>query len=444
MNRAAISEWLHTLDGTWDGHPRLQEWLSRALGVQPTTYLAMAGQALVRAHVARALRPGVHFPFAPVLYGPQGTGKSLLIRTLVGAENHNDSHIDPFSKPGPEGYQNLWAYEAAELEALNHALRAQLVEFITRQDDTYRTATGGVVLAPRGFIAWLTCNGSPPLLRRIALEHRLWPIEVPHQVETAWLLENRVQIFAEALNQFTWGPRPDYFITNEEADAIKAGRADLLHKLQSSEEDELLIKVQPGEFVTIAGLAAHLRDSFHLGSAAAETRLRLAFDRHGFTPAREAGGNRRRGYLAPQRPTAQTTAEAPEAHHATQWMPEAGAVTLFALTRPPYAARPSLEPTRLDQTSDGALVDLLSAASSANTATTSELVGAVRMLAAMARAVRNRSYVLMAADTSAAGAPAFCMASSRVSKASVKSFTAMGFSVWEVDLSGDGSEGGAA
>lgn len=122
----------------------------------------------------------------------------------------------------------------------------------------------------------------------------------------------------------------------------------------------------------------------------------------------------------------------------------AGTVSYITPTRPPYAAQPVMEPTRLDQLSDAALADLLSSASSANTATTSELVGAVRMLAAMARAVRNRSYVLMAADTSAAGAPAFCIASSRVSKASVKSFTAMGLSVWEVDLSGDGSEGGAA
>lgn len=123
---------------------------------------------------------------------------------------------------------------------------------------------------------------------------------------------------------------------------------------------------------------------------------------------------------------------------------ETGAVVLITAQRRPYANLIEQVCTRLDQSRNAEICALLSAASSANTATTSELVGAVRMLAAMARAVRNRSYVLMAADTSAAGAPAFCMASSLVSKASVKSFTAMGFSVWEVDLSGDGSEGGAA
>lgn len=122
---------------------------------------------------------------------------------------------------------------------------------------------------------------------------------------------------------------------------------------------------------------------------------------------------------------------------------EAGAVVYITAQRRPYGHQPELVSTRLDQSLNPEICALLSAASSANTATTSELVGAVRMLAAMARAVRNRSYVLMAADISASGAPAFCIANNRVSKSSVKSFTAMGLSVCQVDLADDGSEGGA-
>ncbi len=116
--------------------------------------------------------------------------------------------------------------------------------------------------------------------------------------------------------------------------------------------------------------------------------------------------------------------------------------SVFAITqhRAPYAALPHYKARQLDQSSGSAAVmqDLLSQASSANTASTSELLGAVRMLEAMALAVRNRSYVVMAACHSFSGAPALCIAESRESKASVKSFTAIGLSIHEIDWNGDG------
>ena len=127
-------------------------------------------------------------------------------------------------------------------------------------------------------------------------------------------------------------------------------------------------------------------------------------------------------------------------HPATTALPgiPAGVVLHGAPYREPYARETTLRLTDLTQSTALDLATLISALSSENTAT-SELLGAVRMLAAIARAVRNRSYVLMAAATSDSGAALRCMAASRVSKASVKSFTLMGLTVLEVDLSGHGS-----
>lgn len=309
MSNNAIREWLDTLDGTWDGKPRLQTWLATTLDVPPTPYLAMTGQALVRAHAARGLRPGVHFPFVPVLFGPEGTGKSSFISALVGAEHHNDSFNHFVEGCGHSLPNNTWAYEVASWNSMRWGLRAQLLEFLTRRYDTFRTSAGGIAQEQRGFVSWITCTASPRLLQQMALDHRLWPIEVPHQVQTAWLSENRAQLFAEAIHQLTWGPMPHWFVTNEEARVIKAGRQHQKQQLQSSAESELLSKVQPGEFVTLFGLMKQLGLTLDAPSVNSEIRLRQALVSAGFTPAREAGGLRRRGYVAPQRATTQAASE---------------------------------------------------------------------------------------------------------------------------------------
>ena len=63
----------------------------------------------------------------------------------------------------------------------------------------------------------------------------------------------------------------------------------------------------------------------------------------------------------------------------------------------------------------------LSAPIAEKTAKTSELVGSVSRLFAMARAVRSRSYTAIATSISRLGARFFCIDCSRVSKASVMS-----------------------
>ena len=123
-----------------------------------------------------------------------------------------------------------------------------------------------------------------------------------------------------------------------------------------------------------------------------------------------------------------------------------GGLFFARLSRPPYAAEAHLILTDLNQSSAADIARLLSSLSSANTASTSELLGSFRMLAAMARAVRNRSYVLMEASTSEAGAPDLLIAASRTSNSSIMLFTPMGLTVFEVDTSGHATpaQGGAA
>lgn len=67
----------------------------------------------------------------------------------------------------------------------------------------------------------------------------------------------------------------------------------------STIDEQIRSEVQPGEFVTIPDLIQRLGLPFGVTS---EGALRDALHRNGFTPQREPGGMRRRGFLAPPTP----------------------------------------------------------------------------------------------------------------------------------------------
>lgn len=123
----------------------------------------------------------------------------------------------------------------------------------------------------------------------------------------------------------------------------------------------------------------------------------------------------------------------------------------WAGQRPPYGRSPALVLTDAHSLSAADLAHLLSLPSSASSANTSALEGLVSKLSAMARAVRNRSYVVMAASISDSGILDDLRSNSSLrSKASVASFTGIGsVSIVEIDhcdgAQADGAtDGGAA
>lgn len=110
-----------------------------------------------------------------------------------------------------------------------------------------------------------------------------------------------------------------------------------------------------------------------------------------------------------------------------------GQVLIEAKLRLPYQTTESTVYLDTAALPRGLLGALLASHSSRKTASTSELLGLVSKLRAMALAVRNRSYVLTAASISRSDALLRCIDCKRVSNSSVRSFTFMGaLSVVEV------------
>lgn len=78
--------WLDSLQ--WDGVPRVARFLAGYAGTEDSPYTRAVSLYLFTALAGRVLEPGCKADMVPVLVGPQGTGKSSLVASLVPAPEH--------------------------------------------------------------------------------------------------------------------------------------------------------------------------------------------------------------------------------------------------------------------------------------------------------------------------------------------------------------------
>lgn len=77
----------------WDGVLRIDEWLIRYVGAEDNELNRAFGRAVLVAGVRRARRPGSKFDCVLVLEGPQGRGKSSVLKIMAGGEDFFSDEI---------------------------------------------------------------------------------------------------------------------------------------------------------------------------------------------------------------------------------------------------------------------------------------------------------------------------------------------------------------
>ena len=134
----ALVDMLDTLP-EWDGTPRKDLLLIECLGAEDSPYTRAVTALLLRAAVARAYQPGCKYDYMVVLQGPQGIGKSTLLRRLA---MRDELFVDDVKNIGTKEAQELiqgrWFVELAELAAFKGRQVETLKSFITSQTDSYR------------------------------------------------------------------------------------------------------------------------------------------------------------------------------------------------------------------------------------------------------------------------------------------------------------------
>lgn len=194
---------------TWDGVPRLDNLLIDYLGAEDCEYVKTATRKTFAGAVARIYQPGIKFDYMLVMVGPQGIGKSLILKKL-GQRWFSDSITTVLGKEAYEQLQGSWIIEMSELAATRKAETESIKQFISKQEDIYRVAYGRRAQRfPRQCIFIGTTNDQE-FLRDKTGNRRFWPVDVGagERKKSLWkdMDQNEIdQVWAEAVQVWKKG-----------------------------------------------------------------------------------------------------------------------------------------------------------------------------------------------------------------------------------------------
>jgi len=189
---------------TWDGTRRLDTWLVKYLGTQPSDYAYAVGARWAISAVARVMRPGCKADCVLIPEAPQGSGKSTAIRTLAGDRFYTDEIADLGSKDAAMQTRGAWIIEISELDAMSRGEVSKIKAFISRSTDRFRPPYGRrVIESPRQCVFAGTVNHEA-YLRDETGARRFWPVRCA-RIDVHQLAQDRDQLWAEAFFRFQRG-----------------------------------------------------------------------------------------------------------------------------------------------------------------------------------------------------------------------------------------------
>jgi|HubBroStandDraft_6_1064221.scaffolds.fasta_scaffold116307_1 predicted P-loop ATPase len=197
-----IRDYLNSLK--WDGARRIDGWLTRYLGVEPSEYVSAIGPRFLIGAVARIFHPGGKNDTCPILEGEQGKLKSTAVRTLAGDAFFSDDISELGSKDSVLQTRGVWIIELSELDSMSRADISRVKGFMTRQVDRIRPPYGRRVIdAPRECVFIGTTNRDVYLKDETG-GRRFWPVRVG-KIDIDSLGRDRDQLWAEAGMRFNAG-----------------------------------------------------------------------------------------------------------------------------------------------------------------------------------------------------------------------------------------------
>lgn len=221
-----VKDYLNGL--VWDGVPRIDTLFIDYLGANDTEYVRAATRKALVAAVARIFVPGVKYDQMLVLIGPQGCGKSQIIKRL-GKDWSSDTLSTVQGKDAYEQIQGFWIIEIAELAAMRKQEVESIKHFITKSEDAYRAAYGHHVDTYKRQCVFFGTTNKYEFLRDMTGNRRFWPIDVnpKNATKDMWqeLGPDTVdQVWAEAVELFKKGEK--IFFDDEKLKALAAEEQD--------------------------------------------------------------------------------------------------------------------------------------------------------------------------------------------------------------------------
>jgi hypothetical protein len=233
--RNPIANWLDSLK--WDGRTRINDWLVRA-GCEDESITRKIGRKWLIALVARAIEAGCKMDTVLILKGGQGIKKSMLLERIAGPGLYTESKVTLGDKDGTMVMHGHWVVELAELSSFKRSEQADVKQFISTKEDTFRPPYGRTtVTKPRHFVIVGSTNDDE-FLTDATGARRYWPIKVTDRLDPALITEERDQLFAEAAVAFKAG-EPWWFEKDPE-DLVQAQGSHYVHDAIEDNIDEWL------------------------------------------------------------------------------------------------------------------------------------------------------------------------------------------------------------
>ncbi len=210
MERAfhPVKEFLDTLPA-WDDTKRVETLLIQYLGAEDTPHTRAVTRKMLVAAVARVYEPGIKFNQIPIIVGPQGIGKSILLEKLGGEWFSNSfTFTDMKDMRDAEKLRGCWIIELEALANLRKVDLGRLKSFVKRTDDKYRTSYGVFMESHLRQCIIVGTTTETGFLHIIAGDRCFLPVQVTGLSEQKpWdLTESDVkQIWAEVLSLYRRG-----------------------------------------------------------------------------------------------------------------------------------------------------------------------------------------------------------------------------------------------
>jgi len=200
-----IRDWLNSLE--WDGKPRLDTWLIDVTHAKDTPYVRAVSHTLIYAAVGRVFQPGVKYDLMVILEGPQGVGKSMLVRKLGGEWTLEG--LPPLHGPNDKdvigSMIGCWFVEIEELASMRKADVDVLKAFITKTEDRVRLPYKEYAKTYKRQSVLIGTTNDAAYLRDSTGNRRFAPIYVGSHMDLERI--NRDQLFAEATAEWKAKPR---------------------------------------------------------------------------------------------------------------------------------------------------------------------------------------------------------------------------------------------
>lgn len=220
-----VRDYLNSLK--WDGKERLKNWLTTSAGVAENAYTVCVGIKTLVGAVARVFVPGIKFDYMLILEGPQGIGKSTLVKILSG-DWYTAVSLTDTDKDTIDAMLGAWVIENEEMVCFTKQEIERVKAFLSRSTDRVRLSYGRRSQDfPRQSIFMGTMNpaGDTDYLRDPTGNRRFWPVLCTKKIDQVWLRENRDQLFAEAVVRFKAGEK--LWIDDPEAEEIMENEQDV-------------------------------------------------------------------------------------------------------------------------------------------------------------------------------------------------------------------------